>query len=252
MTYYATTSHRLALDVQRLLLRLGIRARIGRSRKAGYRDGWHVRISGAAQQAQFLKMVGCHGARSDCIPEALTILEGIGENPNVDLVPWGVASRVKAAAAAAGVTHRHLADALGEAYGGSYLLGSATRPRRFSRGRLGRMADVLGSDELHDLATSDLFWDEIIEVVPAGVQPTFDATIEGSHNFIADGVVVHNSIEQDADVVLFIYRDELYNPDSADRGTAEIILSKHRNGPTGKTQLAFLDHYTRFANMARM
>jgi len=60
------------------------------------------------------------------------------------------------------------------------------------------------------------------------------------------------AIEQDADVVLFIYRDELYNPESADRGTAEVILSKHRNGPTGKTQLAFLDHYTRFANMARM
>jgi len=60
------------------------------------------------------------------------------------------------------------------------------------------------------------------------------------------------SLEQDADVVLFIYRDELYNPDSADRGTAEIIVSKHRNGPTGSCRLAFLDHYTRFANMARV
>jgi replicative DNA helicase len=60
------------------------------------------------------------------------------------------------------------------------------------------------------------------------------------------------SLEQDADVVLFIYREELYNPESPDRGTAEIIISKHRNGPTGSTQLAFLDHYTRFANIARM
>jgi replicative DNA helicase len=60
------------------------------------------------------------------------------------------------------------------------------------------------------------------------------------------------SIEQDADVVLFLYRDEVYNPDSADRGTAEIIVSKHRNGPTGYTKLAFLDHYTRFANMAKV
>ena len=60
------------------------------------------------------------------------------------------------------------------------------------------------------------------------------------------------SLEQDADVVMFIYRDELYNPESPDRGTAEIIVSKHRNGPTGITQLAFLDHYTRFANMARV
>jgi replicative DNA helicase len=60
------------------------------------------------------------------------------------------------------------------------------------------------------------------------------------------------SIEQDADVVMFIYRDEIYNSESADRGTAEIIISKHRNGPTGTSQLAFLDHCTRFANMARM
>jgi replicative DNA helicase len=51
---------------------------------------------------------------------------------------------------------------------------------------------------------------------------------------------------------MFIYRDEIYDPESSDRGTAEIIVAKHRNGPTGKTQLAFLDHYTRFANMARM
>jgi replicative DNA helicase len=60
------------------------------------------------------------------------------------------------------------------------------------------------------------------------------------------------SIEQDSDVVIFIYRDEVYNHDSADRGTAEIIVSKHRNGPTGVSQLAFLPHYTRFANVARV
>ena len=60
------------------------------------------------------------------------------------------------------------------------------------------------------------------------------------------------SMEQDADVVMFLYRDEIYNPESPERGTAEVIISKHRNGPTGKTELAFLDHYTRFANMAKV
>jgi replicative DNA helicase len=60
------------------------------------------------------------------------------------------------------------------------------------------------------------------------------------------------SLEQDADVVMFIYRDEIYNPESAEQGMAEIIVSKHRNGPTGTTRLAFLDRYTRFANMARV
>jgi len=60
------------------------------------------------------------------------------------------------------------------------------------------------------------------------------------------------SIEQDADVVLFIYRDDVYNPDSPDRGQAEIIVAKHRNGPTGVCRLAFLEQFTRFANMARV
>ena len=59
------------------------------------------------------------------------------------------------------------------------------------------------------------------------------------------------SLEQDADVVMFLYRDELYNAESPDRGTAEVLVAKHRSGPTGMDRLAFLDHYTRFANMAR-
>lgn len=59
------------------------------------------------------------------------------------------------------------------------------------------------------------------------------------------------SLEQDADVVIFLYRDEIYNPESEQRGTAEVIVSKHRNGPTGMTRLAFLEHLTKFANMAR-
>ncbi len=57
-------------------------------------------------------------------------------------------------------------------------------------------------------------------------------------------------IEQDSDVVIFIFRDELYHPDSPDKGTAEIIVAKHRAGPVGTCRLAFLGHYIRFAQMA--
>ena len=59
------------------------------------------------------------------------------------------------------------------------------------------------------------------------------------------------AIEQDADMVMFLYRDEYYNPDSDDKGIAEVIVGKHRNGPTGKVQLAWMQQYTKFASLAR-
>jgi replicative DNA helicase len=120
-----------------------------------------------------------------------------------------------------------------------------------SRDQLTQLAEVVPDPLLRDLACSDVRWDTIVSVTELGDEPVYDATVPGTHNFIAGGIVAHNSIEQDADVVMFIYRDEVYNPDSPDRGTAEILVAKHRNGPTGMVRLAFLDHYTKFANMAK-
>ncbi|MDQ4027667.1 MAG: AAA family ATPase, partial [Actinomycetota bacterium] len=98
---------------------------------------------------------------------------------------------------------------------------------------------------------SDLYWDEVEEIVPDGVEDVYDMTVPGTHNFVANGIVVHNSIEQDSDMVMFIYRDEVYNPDSDARGEAELIVAKHRNGPTGHIRLAFMNQYTKFASFAK-
>ncbi len=97
----------------------------------------------------------------------------------------------------------------------------------------------------------DLLWDEIAEIDDLGEQEVFDATVEGHHSFVAEGVVLHNSIEQDADIVGFIYRDEVYDEHSPDKGIAELIVAKHRNGQVATVRLAFLGHLTKFANLAQ-
>ena len=58
------------------------------------------------------------------------------------------------------------------------------------------------------------------------------------------------AIEQDADIISFIYRDEVYNEDTQDKGVAEIIIAKQRNGPIGKVKLTFLGQYCRFENFS--
>jgi replicative DNA helicase len=69
---------------------------------------------------------------------------------------------------------------------------------------------------------------------------------------VAENIVVKNSIEQDADVVMFIYRDAYYNLDSPDGNRTEIQIAKHRNGPTGVVDLIFIPELTQFQNAARV
>jgi replicative DNA helicase len=88
--------------------------------------------------------------------------------------------------------------------------------------------------------------DSILSIESLGEQPVFDATVPGTHNFVANGMVVHNSIEQDADVVLFVYREVVYKPDTPEPGKAQLIIAKQRNGPTDDVDLTFLRECTKF------
>ncbi len=102
------------------------------------------------------------------------------------------------------------------------------------------------------LAESDIYWDEIVSIEPDGEEEVFDLTVPVHHNFVANDIVVHNSIEQDADIVMFIYRDEYYNPDTTDRpNIAEVNVAKHRNGPTATLDLYWNSQYASFANLQR-
>jgi replicative DNA helicase len=107
----------------------------------------------------------------------------------------------------------------------------------------------LKSSAFERLANSDVYWDEILSIEPDGEEEVYDLTVDELHNFVAADIILHNSIEQDADIVMFIYRDEVYNPDSDRKNIADIIVAKHRNGPIGTVSLYFQAAQTRYRDL---
>lgn len=106
-------------------------------------------------------------------------------------------------------------------------------------------------EEVAVVVQEGLIWDPVVSISePGEPQPVYDIEMPRHHNFVANGLLVHNSIEQDADVVMMIYRPEYYDPNTSDRGIAEVIIAKHRNGPTGTVRLLFESQYTQFRNLA--
>jgi replicative DNA helicase len=123
--------------------------------------------------------------------------------------------------------------------------------KRLPMERALRVAAAVQSQALRVLAESDIVWDQVAAIQEDGRDEVFDLTVPGAHNFVAEDVIVHNSIEQDADMVAFIYRDEVYNPSEENKGLAELIIAKHRNGETGTIELVFLGDTTSFRNLDR-
>lgn len=242
--YYASTSRRLAEQLAVLLLRFGISTRLRTVRKAGYRDGYTIDVSGVDDQRRFLQEIGVHGTRGVQAQRLLEIVRELSGNPNVDTVPREVWDDVRDILVERGMTHRELAAAMGSQFCGSTLWKHAP-----SRARLGRVAEVLQSEDLEILAVNDLLWDQVVAIEPLGEQQVFDATVVGTHNFVANGIAVHNSIEQDADMVILLHREDAYEKESPRAGEADLIVAKHRNGPTDTITVAFQGHYSRFVDM---
>lgn len=94
-----------------------------------------------------------------------------------------------------------------------------------------------------------IIWDRILKVSYFKISPVFDMEVLRNSNYFNNNILIHNSIEQDADVVLMLYRDEYYYKETTDKNIIEIIISKHRNGPIGTTKLVFDSKYLRFFNL---
>ncbi|MGH8122433.1 MAG: DnaB-like helicase C-terminal domain-containing protein, partial [Rudaea sp.] len=409
---YATVNEKLARQVQHLLLRFGVIAKL-RQRWVKYRQSrrvsWQLDVTDARSIATFAAEIGLFG-KEDSLQRAVAAVSARRYQSNIDLVPVEVWQRIEAAKGA--MSWAELARRTG--YGDS---NSHVGKRAISRERLARIAMVLADTELAELAQSDVIWDRIASVEPAGEKQVYDLTIPHTHNFVANDICVHNTalavnmaehaaikskkavaifsmemsasqlafrlisslgrinqqhlrtgdiqeeewprvtsaitllsdakifiddtpslspaelrararrlkrehdlglividylqlmqvpgnkenrateiseisrglkalakelnvpvlalsqlnrsleqrtdkrpvmsdlresgaIEQDADVILFIYRDEVYDKESPKKGQAEIIIGKQRNGPIGSLQLTFLGQYTKFESYA--
>ena len=129
------------------------------------------------------------------------------------------------------------------------LTAAAVRSQGEVRAPLAQVVDVLDRVEMQVDAVNDLLWDEVVAIEPMGEKQVFDATVVGTHNFIANGIAVHNSIEQDADMVILLHREDAYEKESPRAGEADLIVAKHRNGPTDTITVAFQGHFSRFVDM---
>ncbi len=208
---------------------------------------YHVQVQSAPVQLKFLELVGSYGARGTLVPKIMKALRAIAPIPNTDTIPkevWDLL--VTPAKEANDMSWRDVASSMETAYNGSAL-----RATSVSRARLATLAKTLKSDALMHLAESDVYWDEVVSITKLKIEEVYDMTVPGTHNFIAGDMVVHNSIEQDADVVMFIHREDKSNPDAEKTNIAQILIEKHRNGPTGMVELIFNGDRTTFQSAAK-
>ena len=223
--WFASLSEQLMGDVSRLLLRFGISTRVSR-RGDGHGRGWRLDVEGVDDQRRFLQEIDRFGGRNAAASSLLAI------------VRHQTAERAAGTAESGPVWSRVHQVMTGAGAGGG------------TEGALGGLAQALDEADWELDAVNDVLWDAVVSVEPDGVEEVYDASVLGTHNFVANGIAVHNSIEQDADMVILIHRDSLYEKESPREGEADLIVAKHRNGPTDTIVVAFQGHYSRFTNMA--
>jgi replicative DNA helicase len=245
----ATTSLTLACQVQYLLARLGIVSGVTR----GYQGMkatcpiYAVYLSRSGDNMKrFSALVPLRGKKALLACQLAESPQRQRTNSGFEALPPAISLAINEQRKRLGLSHA--------------ALGYRGVGKRISRGRAREIAKTLDAPWLSMWTESDVLWEKIVSIVPDGQEPVWDLVIEGMHNFVANGIVVHNSgeIEQTADVVLFLYREDpgseenSEEPEGPGQPTAplvhetEIIIGKQRNGPTGSFTLLFHRTYTSF------
>jgi replicative DNA helicase len=235
----------MARQLQILLLRFGIIARLHAVGNVYGHPQWTVDVKGVKDQRRFLDEIGVYGERGLSVAKAQQRLDLMVAAGRFDNIPSDVWERVGRVLRERSISRHRMQIVVGSQSRGDLNFNICP-----SRTRIGRIAQFLGDAELEMLATSDVYWDTISSIESIGHQPVYDATVSGTHNFVANGISLHNSIEQDSDVVILLHREDAYERESPRAGEADLIVAKHRNGPTATVTVAFQGHYSRFVDMA--
>jgi len=217
-------SRRVLEGVARLLLRFGIAAGITAADMSS-----RLVIDGVDDLRRLLQEIGIEG------PEAAVAAQ--------------LLERVRAQSSGTRGGTRHVWNEVRDILSARVVAAGTTTVEDGGRQRLGVVAEVLEHADLEIEAVNDLLWDEVVSIELVGEKHVFDATVLDTHNFIANGIAVHNSIEQDADMVILLHREDAYEKESPRAGEADLIVAKHRNGPTDTITVAFQGHYSRFVDM---
>jgi replicative DNA helicase len=196
---YCSVSERLIRDVQHLLLRFGILSRI-RERQvkytpsgpraeghAGTNRAFELEIRDAANCRRFLTEIGIYSKEEQCA-KVLEFVERRGVvHSNTDLLPVEVWDDILAAKGDR--TWADVSAATGRPRSHNWHVGKRCPSRRL----VAELAEALDDDHLRDVSSSDVLWDEVVAIEPAGEERVYDLTVPGLHNFVADDLIVHNS-----------------------------------------------------------
>ena len=202
--YYATSSRKLAQQIQHLLLRLGIVSHLRRVEfpyKEG-RIGYQVFVVGDDNLRSFAEHIGCHflpGKQKEDMLKLLAVRPALQIGTR-DVVPMGVKERVRENKDKLQVTWKEITSASGVAQREFMPVHTSTK-RGFSRQTIQRLGEYFDDEVLRRYAESDIYWDEIVSIEYVGEKQTYDLEIADTHNFIANDILVHNSHAADYGII---------------------------------------------------